>query len=347
MAQTTRQPFGRTPAGETVELLTLDNGVLNCEIITYGASIRTLRVPDRDGNPVDVVLGYEDLAEYLKEGGHLGAVVGRYANRIAGGHFTLDGQEYHLFCNNGPNHLHGGKAGYSKRVWTVESVGENEAALTIDSPDMDEGYPGHLTARITYRLNGNALELHYEAATDKATVCNFTNHAYFNLSGQDSGPVLEQEISLNASRYTPADRTGIPVGIADVEGTPMDLRRPTPIGAHIRDSFEQIAQFGGYDHNFIVDGEPGTMRPAARARSYRTGIVMEVETDLPAVQLYTANSLSVRPGKEGAVYSALHAFCLETQHYPDSPNQPAFPSTVLRPGETYDHTTRFVFTTEN
>ena len=181
--------------------------------------------------------------------------------------------------------------------------------------------------------------------TDRDTVCNLTNHTYFNLSGQGSGAVLEQEIQLNASRYTPADRTGIPTGeVAPVEGTPMDLRQPTLIGAHIRDDFEQIAQFGGYDHNFVLDGEG--MRRVARAKSYVTGIVMETETDLPAVQFYTANSLSVRPGKAGASYSAWQGFCLETQHYPDSPNRPEFPSTVLRQGETYDHMTRFVFTAE-
>ena len=347
MAQTTRRPFGRTPAGEEVELLTLNNGVLACEVISYGASIRALYTPDRNGKRVDVVLGYEDLTEYLKEGGHLGAVVGRYANRIAGGHFSLDGKDYTLFRNNGPNHLHGGKQGFSKRVWKVESVGENEAVLSMDSPDMDAGYPGHLTARITYRLEGNALVLDYQADTDRNTVCNLTNHAYFNLSGQESGEVLGQEISLNCSKYTPADRTGIPTGeVADVEGTPMDLRRPTLLGAHIRDEFQQIAQFGGYDHNFIIDGQPGTLRPAARAKSYVTGIVMEVETDQPAVQLYTANSLSVRPGKEGASYSAFHAFCLETQNYPDAPNRPEFPSAVLAPGKPYRTTTRFIFTAE-
>ena len=343
----TRRVFGRMEDGTEVELLSLGNGTLSCEIVSHGAALRSLRAPDRDGKPVDVVLGYETLAEYVAQGGHLGACVGRYANRIAAGEFTLDGQSYQLALNNGANHLHGGPTGYSRRVWTVEEVSSDRAVLSIDSPDGDEGYPGHVRVRMTYRLDGPALVLRYEASVEgKATVLNLTNHSYFDLAGQGSGTVGEQTIRLCASRYTPSRPDGIPTGeIVPVEGTPMDLRTEVPIGSHWGSDYEQIRQFGGYDHNFILDGE-GT-RLAARARSGKTGIGMEVWTDQPGIQFYTANGLSARPGKDGASYAPHAGFCLETQHFPDSPNEPAFPTTVLRPGETFVSTTRFVFSAED
>lgn len=348
MNQPSRTPFGTTRSGEPVELLTLDNGTISCEILTFGATLRTLTVPDREGRPVDVVLGYDHLSDYETRDGYLGAVVGRYANRIAKGQFSLNGKTYSLAVNNGPNHLHGGIVGYSYRVWTVEELTPQKAVLTLESPDGEEGYPGALSLRVTYALEDRALSLHYEALAHGDTVCNLTNHSYFNLAGQGSGPVLDQTLSLSASRYTPANETSIPYGTLEpVEGTPMDFHNPTPIGARIEDDFEQLKLGHGYDHNYVVDGPVGTLRPAARAFSSKTGIGMEAETTLPGMQLYTANFLPEGcPGKGGASYGPRHAFCLETQFFPDSPNQPAFPSTVLRAGDRYDHTTRFVFYTE-
>ena len=336
--------FGVTKNGEEVRELKLDNGVLSAGIITFGAALRTLTVPGRGGS-VDVVLGYDDLEQYEREDGYLGALVGRCANRIAKGKFTLNGKEYALAANDGPHHLHGGGVGYSHRVWTVEEADAGKAVLTLDSPDGEEGYPGRLQVKVTYALEGDALSIRYEAAGDRDTICNLTSHSYFNLSGQGSGTVLDQEIRLFSSAYTPADSTGIPLGTMEpVEGTPMDLRVFTPIGARIDESFPQLERRGGYDHNFVVDGRPGAVRPAAVARSKAAGVVMEVETNSPGVQFYTANFLQEgRKGKNGAVYGRRHGFCLETQHYPDAPNQPAFPSAVLKAGERYDRTTRFRF----
>lgn len=345
MSKAFGKPFGVTKNGEEVRELSLDNGVLSCGIITFGAALRTLTVPGKNG-PVDVVLGYDTLAEYENNGGFFGAVVGRYANRIAKGRFSLNGRDYTLALNDGPNHLHGGDVGYSHRVWTVEEAGADRAVLTLDSPDGEEGYPGHLRAKVTYSLEGDALSIHYEAVSDKDTPCNLTNHSYFNLSGQGSGNVLDQKIQLFCSAYTPADGTSIPLGAVDpVEGTPMDLRAPTPIGAHIDEPFQQLEWGRGYDHNFVVDGQPGVMRPAARAYSGATGVAMEVETTSPGMQFYTANFVEDgRKGKGGAVYGFRHGFCLETQHFPDSPNRPDFPSATLKAGEKYDQTTRFRFT---
>lgn len=337
-------PFGVTKNGEEVRELTLDNGVLTAKVLTFGGVLRALTVPGKDG-PVDVVLGYDTLAEYEANGGFFGALVGRYANRIAGGKFTLNGREYTLARNDGPNHLHGGNVGWSHRVWTAAEASADRAVLTLDSPDGEEGYPGHVQVKVTYALEGDALSIHYEAVTDRDTPCNLTNHSYFNLSGQGSGDVLDQEIRLFCSAYTPADDTSIPLGTVEpVEGTPMDLRDFTPIGAHINEPFQQLEWGRGYDHNFVVDGQPGVMRPAAMARSRAAGVVMEVETDSPGVQFYTANFVEDgRKGKGGAVYGFRHGFCLETQHFPDTPNQPAFPSATLRAGARYSQTTRFRF----
>ena len=344
MNQTVGVPFGVTRTGEEVRELSLENGVLSCSVLTFGAALRSLTVPGREG-PVDVVLGYDTLADYEEKGGYLGAVVGRFANRIAQGRFSLNGQEYTLAVNDGPNHLHGGAVGYSHRVWTVEEAAADRAVLTIDSPDGEEGYPGHLQARVTYALEGSTLSIHYEAVSDRDTPCNLTNHSYFNLAGQGSGTVLDQEIMLCASRYTPTDSTSIPTGeLAPVEGTPMDLRRSVPIGAHIEEPFQQLVWGHGYDHNFVVDGQPGVLRPAARAFSGATGIGMEVETTSPGIQFYTGNFLEEgRSGKAGAVYGFRHGFCLETQYFPDSPNQSAFPTSILRAGERQKQETRFRF----
>ncbi len=340
-------PFGVTQSGEEVRELTLDNGVLTAKVLTFGGTLRTLTVPGRNG-PVDVVLGYDTVAEYEANSGYFGALVGRFANRIARGNFTLNGKAYALACNDGPNHLHGGTVGWSHRVWTVAEAAADKAVLTLDSPDGEEGYPGHVRATVTYALEGDTLSIRYEAVSDQDTPCNLTNHSYFNLSGQGSGPVLDQELKLYCSAYTPTDSASIPLGTVDpVEGTPMDLRAFTPIGAHIDEPFQQLEWGHGYDHNFVVDGRPGVMRPAAQARSRATGVVMEVETDSPGVQLYTANFVEDgRKGKGGAAYGFRHAFCLETQHFPDTPNRPNFPSATLKAGERYRQTTRFRFSLE-
>ena len=263
--------------------------------------------------------------------------------------FSLNGREYTLAVNNGPNHLHGGLQGFSYKVWTVEELTGSRAVLSLSSPDGEEGYPGSLEVRVTYQLDRSTLSIHYQACSDQDTPCNLTNHSYFNLDGQGSGPVSNQEIRLYAGSYTPADQTSIPFGsIQPVEGTPMDLRSPTPIGAHIEDPFQQLEWGRGYDHNYVVDGPFGLLRPAAWARSAASGIALQVDTTLPGLQFYTANFLEAgRRGKEGAVYAPRHAFCLETQFFPDSPNQPAFPSAILRAGEHYDHITRFCFSTED
>lgn len=340
-------PFGTTPQGRQVELLTLDNGQISCRILTLGATLQALEVPDGQGRKVDVVLGYDTLTEYLENDGYLGAVVGRYANRIAAGRFSLNGRDYTLAVNNGPNHLHGGLVGYSHRVWQVAELTDTQAVLTLDSPDGEEGYPGHVQVQVTYALSGTSLTIHYQAVTDADTPCNLTNHAYFNLSGHDSGNAMDQELQLRAESYTPTDETSIPLGTVEpVEGTPMDFRALTPLGERIDAPFLQLQLGNGYDHNYVVQGDTGTLRPCATALSRRSGIVMEVETTSPGVQLYTANFVPQgRKGKGGCAYGPRHAFCLETQFFPDSPNQPAFPDALLRPGKPFDHTTRFTFST--
>ncbi|WP_295736159.1 aldose epimerase family protein [uncultured Oscillibacter sp.] len=342
-------PFGTMPDGTPVELYTLAAGALSCQIITFGGSLQSLRVPDRSGKPVDVLLGFDALEPYRTHGKSLGALVGRYANRIGGAKFSLNGQTYQLAANNnGVNHLHGGLVGFNQRVWTVEEAGDDRLALSLFSPDGEEGYPGNLTVRVTYTLTEEGLTIGYRAECDRDTVCNLTNHAYFNLSGHDSGPVLDQTIQLLADRYTPTDPLSIPTGeIAPVEGTPMDLRRTAPIGARIGEDFPQLLQAGGYDHNWIPNGEAGTLRPIARAASPATGISMEVLSTLPGVQFYTGNYLDGCPaGKGGAAYANRWGFCLETQFYPDSPNHANFPSCVLRAGEVFDHTAAFRFHVE-
>ena len=339
-------PFGVTPDGAAVELHTLRAGALSCNVLTYGGTLQSLRVPDRDGKPADVLLGFDSLEPYLTHDKFLGALVGRYANRIGAARFTLNGKAYPLAANdNGVNHLHGGLDGFNRRVWTVESASENRLVLSLFSPDGDQGYPGNLTVQVTYTLTAEGLTIDYRAESGRDTVCNLTNHAYFNLSGHDSGPVLDQTIQIPADRYTPTDPLSIPTGeIAPVEGTPMDLRTPAPIGARIGEDFPQLLQAGGYDHNWIPNGQPGALRTAARAASAVTGVSMEVLSTLPGIQFYTGNYLDGCPaGKGGAPYARRWGFCLETQFYPDSPNQPGFPSCVLRPGETYAHTTVFRF----
>ncbi|MBD5133996.1 MAG: galactose mutarotase [Clostridiales bacterium] len=345
-----RKIFGCMPDGATVEELTLRDGAFICKVITYGGAVRSLVVPDQDGNPVDVVLGFDTLEDYMAQDKYIGALVGRYANRIGGARFTLDGTEYRLAANDGANSLHGGNVGFDKQVWTVEELTDASLTLSLVSPHMQEGYPGTLEVRVTYTLSDGALRIGYRAKSDRDTVCNLTNHSYFNLSGHDSGSVEGQDIKLNASRYTPTGPGSIPTGeIAPVDGTPMDLRTPQPIGAHINDSFDQLAMAGGWDHNWVIDGWDGTgcqdtLRPAAWAWSPDTCIVMETFTTLPGVQFYAGNFLGGCPaGKGGAGYGNRCGFCLETQFFPDSPNRPEFPSCVLRAGEEYRATTLYRF----
>lgn len=345
------RPFGTLPNGQQVDVIRLQNGILSCEIITFGAALRTLVVQGKDG-PVDVVLGYDDLDSYVNLGGHLGATVGRHANRIAYGKFTLDGVEYQVNVHKPPHHIHGGKVNFSHLPWRIKAASEDALTLVMDSPDGDEGFPGHLVAEVTYRLVGSALELHYRAVTDKPTLCNLTNHSYFNLAGHASGPVLDQELQMSCARYTPADSTNIPTGeLAPVVGTPMDFSTLHPIGDHLHDDFDQLNWCGGYDQNYVIDGAlnpdgtpaPQALRSVALARSEKTGITMECLSTLPGVQLYTANGLKPVTGKGGALYGPYHAFCLETQFFPDAINHSQFPAPILRPGEPFDSVTRYVF----
>ena len=342
-----RQIFGHLPNGTPVEELTLRDGALSCGIITYGGAVRRLVVPGRDANPVDIALGFDTLEGYTSQDKYMGAIVGRYANRIGGARFTLNGVEYRLAANDGPNSLHGGSAGFDKQVWSVSELSKNRVTLSLDSPGGQEGYPGALSVRVTYTLARGALSIGYWAGHTGDTVFNPSNHTYFNLSGHHSGRVEGQYIRLNASRYTPTLPGSIPTGeLAPVDATPMDLRTAQPIGARINEPFGQLTLAGGYDHNWVIDGWDRALRPAALAWSPETGISMEVSTTLPGVQFYTGNYLDGCPaGKGGAVYAARCGFCLETQFFPDTPNQPSFPSCVLRAGEDYNSRTVYRFGT--
>jgi len=345
--------FGKSPDGEEVKVYTLRNanGVV-LKLIDYGAAIQLLKVPDKNGELREMQLGYNTLDEYLKYGSHFGCAVGRFANRIAGGKFTLDGKEYTLAKNNGPNHLHGGPTGFGKRVWKsqVVDLGLDSKAVqfTYRSKDGEEGYPGNLDVSIKYTLNdNNELTMSYEAKTDKTTVVNLTNHAYWNLGGADSGDVLDTTLMINADRYLDVDKTLIPTGkILSVKGTPLDFTQPKKIGRDIAELKKDNPGFG-YDHCYVLNKSGRrSFAPelAARATSPKSGITMEVSTTEPGVQLYTANHLDSSPASAGAPQHG--AFCLETQHYPDSPNKPDFPTTTLKPGETYRQITVHKFSVE-
>lgn len=340
--------FGATPDGQAVERYTLsNNNGVQVQIITYGGIITSLLTPDREGRVDDIVLGFDDLAGYLGRHPYFGALVGRFANRIAGGRFTLDGVEYVLAQNNGPNHLHGGLVGFDKKVWSASPTPEGDGViLQYVSPDGEEGYPGTLTVQVIYTLNEeNELGIDYQATTDKPTILNLTNHSYFNLAGQ--GDILDHVVFLDADAYTPVDATQIPTGeVRPVTGSPFDFRQPTAIGARIHEDDPQLRIGGGYDHNWIINGSPGALRLAARVTEPTTGRVLEVRTTQPGVQFYTSNSLADTRGKGGQLYRRHSALCLETQHFPDSPNQPHFPSTVLRPGERFHEVTVFRFGVE-
>jgi aldose 1-epimerase len=346
-----QQPFGKTGDGKPVEIYTLSNkNGMEMSAMTYGAIITSLKVPDRNGKPGDVVLGFDSLEGYLKGHPYFGAVVGRYGNRIAKGRFKLGGKEYTLAKNNGENSLHGGLRGFDKQVWTAKYVSTADAAsveFTYVSKDGEEGYPGTLTTTVTYTLTAaNELKIDYHLSSDKETVANVTNHSYFNLSGQGEGDILGHDVMLNADRFTPVDAGLIPTGeLRPVRGTPFDFTQPAAIGARVNQDDEQLMRGKGYDHNFVLNGGGGTLELAARVHDPKSGRLMEVMTTQPGVQFYIGNFLDgTLTGKGGKAYKQRYGFCLETQHFPDSPNQPAFPSTVIKPGEPFHSTTVFRFT---
>lgn len=323
----------------------LDNGTATAEILGYGGIVKSLCVPDRNGNKTDVVLGRDTLEDYFHNDGYLGALIGRHANRIAGAEFVLNGEKYTVGKNEGNNSLHGGNTGFDKKEWSVVTFDGAEPMLemTITSADGEEGFPGKLNVTVTYTLTkDNALKINYRAKSDKDTVVNLTNHSYFNLAGHDSGEMTGQVLQINSSFYTPNNSECMPTGeVLSVAGTPFDFRVPKPIGQDIDADCEQIQMFGGYDHNFVVDGSG--YRLAAEASCEENGIVMEVYTDKPGIQLYTSNALKEGTYKNGAKYGAHRAFCLETQYFPNSMANTHFPSPVLRAGEEYNFTTEYRF----
>ena len=344
------QPFGTTHAGAPVDLYTMTNAHgLEMRVMTYGGIIVSLRVPDKSGKFDDVVLGFDDLKGYLGDNPYFGAIVGRYGNRIANGKFTLDGKEYTLARNNGPNSLHGGIKGFDKVVWHAEPFTKPHnigLVLTYISKDGEEGYPGNLKATVTYALtDDNELRIDYRATADKATPLNLTNHSYFNLTGEGKGDVLAHIVMLNSDRFTPVDKTLIPTGeLRLVKGTPMDFTTPTAIGARINGKYEQLVFGRGYDHNFVINRHGDGLELAARVVEPTSGRIMEVRTTEPGVQFYSGNFLDgTITGKHGHVYNQRYAFCLETQHFPDSPNHPDFPSTILPPGKAYHSETIYKF----
>jgi aldose 1-epimerase len=345
-----KESFGQTADGTPVHLYTLTNDRgLEVKITNYGGIIVSVITPDRAGKPGDVTLGFDTLAEYVEKSPYFGCITGRFANRIAQGKFTLNGVEYTLPQNNGPNSLHGGLKGFDKVVWSaVDFENDRGVGLTLTylSPDGEEGYPGKLSVTVIYTLtNDNELKLDYAATTDQPTVVNLTNHAYFNLAG--TGDILGHELLLKADKITPIDDTLIPTGdLRSVAGTPLDFRQPTAVGARIEQDDEQLRLAGGYDHNFVLDNLDGKLVLAARVKEPTTGRVLEVYTTEPGIQFYSGNFLDgTITGKGGTVFHKRTGFCLETQHYPDSPNQPSFPSTALNPGEKYSQTTIFKFST--
>ena len=351
----TKSSFGTTEAGTQVYLYTLTNANgVEAKITTYGGIITSLKVPDKEGKLEDVVLGFDSLEGYtqdlyLKENPYFGAIIGRYGNRISNGRFSLNGQEYKLATNNGPNHLHGGKRGFDKRVWQAEELqGEQDVSLRLryTSEDGEEGYPGTLAVTVTYTLtNNNEIKIDYSATTDKDTPVNLTNHSYFNLTGNARRDILEHQVMLNADRFVPIDEDFIPTGeLQQVEGTPFDFNKPTAIGERIKQESRQLVNGKGFDHTFVLKGTEGELALAATVYEQNSGRYMEVFTTEPGVQLYTGNFLNGNlTGKGGVAYQHRWGLCLETQHFPDSPNQPKFPSVVLKPGQTYKTSTVYKF----
>lgn len=347
-----KQPFGKTEDGTPVDLFTLTNAnEMKVQITNYGGIVTSILVPDKNRKMGDVVLGYDNLKDYIKNNPYFGCIVGRYGNRIAKGKFTLEGKTYTLATNNGPNHLHGGLKGFDKVVWSAkefEGADKVGLELTYLSQDGEEGYPGNLSVTVSYTLtDDNELKIDYSATTDQPTIVNLTNHSYFNLKDAGISPILEHELMIDADHITPIDSTLIPTGeLQSVDGTAFDFRKPTEIGARITADDEQI-KFGlGYDHNFVLNGQAGELRLVAKLIEPTTGRVLEVLTEEPGIQFYSGNFLDgTITGKNGTVYKYRHGLCLETQHYPDSPNQPDFPLTMLSPGEKYQTTTIYRFST--
>ena len=334
-----KESFGRTADGKNVDLFVMKNANgIEVSIATYGGIIVSIKTPDRKGHLDDIVLGFSKLDGYLKGHPYFGAITGRYANRIAKGRFSLGGKEYKLATNNDVNHLHGGVVGFDKVVWSARQLTIPDAVaieLSYLSKDGEEGYPGNLSTRVTYTLNNkNELRIDYDAKTDKDTVLNLTNHSYFNLAGEGSGDILGHKLAVNADRFTPTDATAIPTGeLRSVANTPFDFTQFVPIGERINQDDEQLKLGNGYDHNFVLNGQMGELRIAAKALDPTSGRLLEVLTTEPGVQLYTGNYLDGKLiGKSGRPYPKRSGFCLETQHYPDSPNKPSFPTTVLKAG---------------
>jgi aldose 1-epimerase len=341
--------WGHTADGTAVPIYTLTSGQVEVRVMAYGAKLVSIRTPDRTGKVADIVLGYNALQDYLNDTKtYFGSVVGRYGNRIALGKFTLDGKTYQIPVNNGANALHGGPKGFDQYVWQAKEV-PGGVEFTHVSPDGDMGFPGTLTAHVKYTLTGNTLRLDYSATTDKDTVLNITNHAYFNLNGDDQGTILNMKVKLDAEKFTPVDSGLIPTGeLVPVAGTPLDFREPQTVGARIDDlGNEQMKLGGGYDFNYVVNGTPGTLRPAATVVDPGNGRKMTVETDQPGIQFYSGNFLDgTYTGRYGIQYQKHAGFCLETQHFPDSPNHPKFPSSEVRPGHPFHSTTTFTFSVE-
>ncbi len=350
----TKKSFGKTPEGQPIDLYVLTNkSGAEVSITNYGGAVVSLKVPDRNGNLADVVLGYDNADGYVNDKSFFGALVGRYGNRIGHAQFALDGKTYTLAKNNGENSLHGGIKGFNKAVWTAKIIPVKDGQsleLSYRSKDGEEGFPGNLKVSVIYTLtDSNALRIAYSATTDKKTVVNLTNHSYFNLGGQGSGDILGHQLMIQADKFTPVDAGLIPTGeLRDVASTPFDFRKPAAIGARIDQDEEQLKLGGGYDHNFVLRPSNGAGEfLAARVVEPASGRVLEVWTTQPGVQFYTGNFLDGKTaGKGGVTYPHRSAFCLETQHYPDSPNQPKFPSVVLNPGERYHTITTYKFSVE-
>jgi aldose 1-epimerase len=340
----TRAPWGKTAEEMSVEIFTIASPEMTVRVTTFGARVVSIEVPDRDGVKADVVLGHGSVGEYEVDTTYLGAIVGRYGNRIAGGRFFIDGEEFRVPQNNNGNALHGGPQGFDQKVWMGREI-EDGVEMTLVSADGEMGFPGELTVSVSYRVEGRELRIAYCATTTKTTVVNLTNHSYFNLAGEGWGDVLGHVMMLNADRYTPVSRAMIPTGeLALVAGTPMDFLTPTAIGDRIDAEDEQLKNAGGYDHNWVLNDSGAGLRLVGRAYDPASGRSLAVKTTEPGVQFYSGNFLDgTRTGKSGGKYEKHSGFCLETQHFPDSPNHAEFPSTVLRAGETYRSETVFAF----
>ena len=339
--------FGKLPDGSSVTIYTLKSPQVEMRVMTFGARVVSIATPDRNGKVANVVLGYENFEDYVKDNKtYFGVVPGRYANRIANGAFNLDGKAYQLSVNEGTNTLHGGKEGFDRRNWTGKEV-SGGVEFTLVSQDGDQGFPGTLTAHVRYSLQGDRVIIHYSATTDKPTVVNLTNHAYFNLSGAGSGTILNEKLTIFADKMTPVDSKLIPTGeLKPVAGTPFDFSHSETIGARINGDDEQLKLGHGYDHNWVLNGKMGTLHPAARVYDPASGRVLQEDTTEPGVQFYTGNFLDGTFSGPNGKYDFRTGLCLETQHFPDSPNHPSFPSTELKPGQTYSSETTWTFTTE-